>query len=100
MLDCDWSSDVCSSDLASLLRTLGLPELVTADEAGYFNLALALARDPGRLAELRARVELQRLTSPLFDTPRFTRDLERLLLAIWDQACSGRREPFVLADED
>jgi predicted O-linked N-acetylglucosamine transferase (SPINDLY family) len=81
---------------ASLLRTLGLPELVTGDETGYFDLALALARDPGRLAALRARVGQQRLASPLFDTPRFTRDLERLLLAIWDQACSGRRGHVVL----
>ena len=28
---------------------------------------------------------MNRLTSPLFDTPQFTRDLEHLYAEIWDQ---------------
>ena len=40
----------------SLLHAVGLPELVTTSLAEYEALALALARDPGRLAELRERL--------------------------------------------
>jgi predicted O-linked N-acetylglucosamine transferase (SPINDLY family) len=32
---------------------------------------------------LRARLAELRSTAPLFDTPRFTRDLERLYLHVW-----------------
>ena len=40
----------------SLLRAAGLPELATASLPDYEALALALARDPERLAGLRARL--------------------------------------------
>ena len=61
---------------ASLLNAVGLPELITADAAAYETLALALATEPWRLAALRARLAENRLTQPLFDTERSTRDLE------------------------
>jgi predicted O-linked N-acetylglucosamine transferase (SPINDLY family) len=61
---------------ASMLRAAGLPELVTETAEAYENLALALARDPARLKMLRDR--LAGRNSPLFDTPRFARDLEGL----------------------
>lgn len=61
---------------ASLLQACGLSELVTATPQDYEALALALARDPARLAALRAKLAAGRGTAPLFDTRRFTRDLE------------------------
>jgi protein O-GlcNAc transferase len=61
---------------ASLLRAVGLPELVTTSLAEYEELALALAQDPGRLAAIRTKLMHHRGTEPLFDTPRSTRDLE------------------------
>jgi len=67
---------------ASLLRATGLPELVAADLAGYESLALALARDPARLAAVRERLAATRAVEPLFDTAHFARDLERLYTAM------------------
>jgi len=64
---------------ASLLTAAGLPELITETAADYEALALALARDPARLAALRAKLAAARHTAPLFDTPRFARDLETLI---------------------
>ncbi len=61
---------------ASLLRAVGLAELVTESAEAYAALALALARDPTRLAALRARLAAARGTAPLFDTDGFTRALE------------------------
>jgi predicted O-linked N-acetylglucosamine transferase (SPINDLY family) len=60
----------------SLLRAAKLPELVTGSVPEYEELAVALARDPGRLAGLRQRLAGNRLSAPLFDTDRFRRHIE------------------------
>jgi predicted O-linked N-acetylglucosamine transferase (SPINDLY family) len=61
---------------AGLVRAAGLPELVVDTVADYEALALALARDPHRLAELRARLRASPAELPLFDTARYARNLE------------------------
>ena len=61
---------------ASLLRSIGLPELVTRDLQEYETLALRLARDPNLLKSYRTRLAERRLTAPLFDTARTTRHIE------------------------
>ena len=60
----------------SLLHAAGLPELATSTLAEYEALALRLAESPEELAALRARLAGDRRELPLYDTPRFTRDLE------------------------
>jgi len=67
---------------ASLLRAIHLPELIATTPAEYFALALALARDPARLGAIRAKLARNRLTTPLFDTPGFARDLEAAYTAM------------------
>jgi protein O-GlcNAc transferase len=69
---------------ASLLGALGLPELVTQRAADYEALALQLARDPQRLAAIRAKLAANRRSMPLFDSARFCRDLERAYLRMWE----------------
>ncbi len=61
---------------ASILKAIELPELITDDLRDYEKLALALASDPGRLAALREKLAAKRHTTALFDTARFTRNLE------------------------
>jgi predicted O-linked N-acetylglucosamine transferase (SPINDLY family)/SAM-dependent methyltransferase len=60
----------------SLLRAVGLPELVTHSLADYEVLALRLARHPAELANLRDRLARNRETAPLFDITSYARDLE------------------------
>ncbi len=64
----------------SLLRAVGLPELVTTSLAGYEAAALRLAREPGLLAQLRDRLGRNRATAPLFDIAAYTRGFEAALL--------------------
>jgi len=73
----------------SLLNAIGLPELVTDTLADYEALALRLAREPGLLAGLKARLEQNRLTWPLFDSARYTRDLERAYELMWERYRRG-----------
>ena len=61
---------------ASLLTAIGLPELITKSLDQYRQLALTLAREPARLAAIRAKLAANRDTTALFDTARFTRHLE------------------------
>jgi predicted O-linked N-acetylglucosamine transferase (SPINDLY family) len=68
----------------SQLHAIGLPELVTATLADYEALALSLAREPQRLAALKARLATNRHTQPLFDMARFTRALDDLLIGTWE----------------
>ena len=74
---------------ASLIYAIGLPELVTASLAEYENLATALAQDPDRLATIKAKLLRKRYTEPLFDTARFTRDLESAYMIIWKRQQDG-----------
>ncbi|MFZ4553937.1 MAG: tetratricopeptide repeat protein [Burkholderiales bacterium] len=61
---------------ASLLRAVGLPDLVAESWQDYEALAIGLAGDPERLAALRQRLAEQRKVSPLFDGRYFARHLE------------------------
>jgi protein O-GlcNAc transferase len=74
----------------SLLRAIGLGELVTTSLEEYEALALRLAREPARLARLRARLAQNRLKHPLFDTARFTRNLEVAYRRMWETWSAGR----------
>jgi len=61
---------------ASLNSAVGVPEMTVYSINDYEFLALKLARDPAVLAAIRAKLARNRSTSPLFDTARYTRNLE------------------------
>ena len=68
---------------ASLLTAIGLPELVTSTMQAYEDLAIELATNPSRLADIRHKLVNNRLTTPLFDTDRFTRHIEAAYTAMY-----------------
>jgi predicted O-linked N-acetylglucosamine transferase (SPINDLY family) len=81
----------------SIVRAAGLPELVTSSPADYEVLALALARDPGRLAEMRSRLRAARPVAPLFDMRKRARDLEAIyarMAEVWRSG--GSKAPIAL----
>jgi predicted O-linked N-acetylglucosamine transferase (SPINDLY family) len=61
---------------ASLLTAIDLPELITSSQEHYEALAIELATNPIKLKAIKAKLETNRLTKPLFDTPLFTKHLE------------------------
>jgi predicted O-linked N-acetylglucosamine transferase (SPINDLY family) len=61
---------------ASLLSAVGLPELIAPSLSAYEARALELARDPQALRAIKAKLDSNRASGPLFDTARFTRHLE------------------------
>ena len=63
---------------AGLLAAAGMTELVAPDLPGYADLALDLAQNRDRLADIRARLAAARDSQPLFDAAGFVRDLEEI----------------------
>jgi len=74
---------------ASLLNAIGLPELITQTQDAYEKLAIELAMHPDKLAGIKSKLAANRLASPLFDTARFTRHIERAYEAIHERQQSG-----------
>jgi protein O-GlcNAc transferase len=70
---------------ASILQAAGLPDLIAHDLKAYEATAQALATDPARLESVREKVKQAR-TAPLFDTGRFTRNLEAAYRKMLEQA--------------
>ena len=77
---------------SSVLKAVGLAELVTKSLDEYEALALGLARDPKRLLAIREKVARNRREAPLFDTPRFVKNLERIYHEMW-KIFVAREEP-------
>lgn len=70
----------------SLLNAIGLGELVANDADAFVDLAVSLASNPERMAAVKHKLGHNRLITPLFDTPRFTRHLERAYEMMADRA--------------
>jgi len=60
----------------SLLNAIGLPELITHTQEEYEALAIELAKNPLKLADIKLRLANNRLNAPLFDTPLYAKHLE------------------------
>lgn len=86
-----YGSTFVSRASASVLAAAGLPELICHDLATYEETALALARDPAKLAGFRQRLNETRETAPLFDVDRFRRNFEAGLEHIVAAARAGRK---------
>ena len=74
---------------ASLLSAIGLEELIAANATDYEGLALALARQPERLMNIRSRLAESRQSAALFDCKRYTGRLEALYGAMYQRCRAG-----------
>jgi predicted O-linked N-acetylglucosamine transferase (SPINDLY family) len=61
---------------ASILKAVGLPELVVETSQAYEDLAIELATNREKLSGLRKKLADNLSTTPLFDTRRYTRNIE------------------------
>jgi predicted O-linked N-acetylglucosamine transferase (SPINDLY family) len=61
---------------ASLLNAIELPELITTTQEQYEATAIELANNPEKLKAIKYKLERNRQTTALFDTPRFTKHIQ------------------------
>lgn len=69
---------------ASVLHAAGLPELVTRSLTDYESLTMRLVADPALLKGYKQRLEENRRICRLFDTARFTRNIEAAFIKMWE----------------
>ena len=74
---------------ASLLASIGLTDLIATSVHEYESLAVALAADGQRLAELKRQLAERRHLAPLFDIRSYTKNLESGYLAILERHHAG-----------
>lgn len=67
---------------ASLLTTIGLPDLICQSIEDYEATAINIALNPEHLTEIKNRLQKNRSSSPLFDAARFARNIENSFLYI------------------
>jgi predicted O-linked N-acetylglucosamine transferase (SPINDLY family) len=69
---------------ASLLNAVGLPELITATQSEYEALAINLATNAHKLADIKQNLTNNRLSTSLFDTQSFINGLEVAYRKMYD----------------
>ena len=70
---------------ASLLNAIGLSELITTNQENYEAMAIELAKNPKKIADIKQKIIENRPTSPLFDTPLFTKNLEAAYIKMYER---------------
>ena len=70
---------------SSFLSNLNLPELITASEKEYENLAMKLASDPKYLKEIKKKLTLNVSSSFIYDINKYTLSLESGYIQIYDR---------------
>lgn len=74
---------------ASLVQACELPAFVCASPQAYVDKAIALLADPSELRAAQQHLRSKRLQLPLFDSQRYSRDFEALLLRMWARHEAG-----------
>jgi predicted O-linked N-acetylglucosamine transferase (SPINDLY family) len=74
---------------ASLLESVGLPDMIVTNTQEYENKAVLLATDRNACSTLRQRLAENRTRFPLFDTEYFVRNLEQAYEVVWRRKVDG-----------
>ena len=80
---------------ASFMTTLGRPDWVAGDEAGYVKAAVRLAQDRAAVRGGRARLREQMAASPLSDIKAYVSHFEALLERMWAMYCAGDKKRVI-----
>jgi predicted O-linked N-acetylglucosamine transferase (SPINDLY family) len=70
---------------ASLLNAIKLPELITTTPGEYEMLAIELANNPQKFSSIKDKLKNNRFTTPLFDTPRFVKNIEDAYIKMYER---------------
>lgn len=93
-----YGNSYASRVAASVLNAAGLGELAFPTVADYGCAIRALAADAQLLAGYKQHLNERRLSLPLFDTPRYTRELEALFERMVGRWRTGQAPAHLVAD--
>ena len=69
---------------ASLLKAVGLEELITYNKENYEKLAITIGNSKGYTTQLKEKLAKNKVSSSLFDSKQFTLNLEEVYLKLYD----------------
>ncbi len=75
---------------ASMLYFTGLDELIVSDLPSYETLALDLLKNPGKLRQLKQKLQAARANAPFFQLQDWICAFEAALQEIWTRHCAGQ----------
>ena len=62
-----------------------MPELITKTLQEYEDKAIDLAKNPHELVQLKKKLQAKRDTTPLFNTPLFTKHIEAAYITMYQR---------------
>jgi protein O-GlcNAc transferase len=74
----------------SILKAIDLPELITYSIGEYEELAVELATHRSKLQCIRKKIEANRMSTPLFDSPQTTKNIERAFQIMYSRYLDGK----------
>ena len=74
---------------ASLVTACGLADLACRSEDDYVEFATALANEPATLQGIKAHLDTNRRSLPLFDAERLARDMDALFIRMHERHLAG-----------
>jgi predicted O-linked N-acetylglucosamine transferase (SPINDLY family) len=77
---------------------MGLPDLICNSQEEYEALAIELAGNSEKLIALKQKIASNKLTMPLFDTPQFTKGLERVYVQMYERYQADLPPEHLLAE--
>ena len=75
---------------ASLLKAIGLPELITQNPKEYEELAVSLATNLAALQQIKQKLITNKTKEPLFNTSLFTENLEKVYATMHERALNSK----------
>ena len=80
-----FASRMCSS----ILSSIDLPELICLNQDQYELKAIDLANNPDKIKKINAKLSNNLLTSQLYDTKKFTKNIESAYIKIYERSQDG-----------
>ncbi|MBK69446.1 MAG: hypothetical protein CMF54_06635 [Legionellales bacterium] len=84
---------------SSLLTSLGLDELITYNIKDYENLAINLSENKNKLNTINNKLKKNKLSMSLFNTLKFTRNIENAYSIIYDKYSKNERTADIKVDK-
>ena len=88
-----------SREAASILTSINLPELITNTPEEYEALAIELATNPDKLNAIKDKLKSNLSTAPLFDTKRFTKNIESAYTQMYERSQKGLEPAHIYVEE-
>ena len=80
---------------ASLLKALGLSELITQNENEYENLILKIANSPKKLSEIKEKLFSNKFSKPLFNSEMYIGHLEDAYNQVFENHLKGSKSKTI-----